>query len=145
MKMLLSLFMLLFFGALSAYIAKQKDRDPVGWFLIGVLLGIFSPLILLFLPNASASKNGPKDTQENEDRLLEIKPGQLSNLDDYSSKEWFYLHGTQHSGPFSFLKIQSLWNEGKIQPVTFVWTEGMAEWKKIADLQNLQNNLKGKS
>jgi len=29
------------FGALSSIVAKQKNRDPAGWFFLGLILGVF--------------------------------------------------------------------------------------------------------
>lgn len=40
-------------GISSAIIAKNKDRDVIGWFMIGVILGIFGIIIAAAVPKVT--------------------------------------------------------------------------------------------
>lgn len=43
------------FGVVSAFAAGWKGRNPVGWFLLGLLIGPFALLLLLFAPSLKAT------------------------------------------------------------------------------------------
>ncbi|QLH35715.1 MAG: DUF4339 domain-containing protein [Parachlamydiaceae bacterium] len=132
MRMLISLLLLLFFAFLSAYIAKQRGRDPVAWFMIGILLGVFSPLLLLILKPLT-EQEGERETEENED--LKLAPQKEFLEIGYAQKEWFYLDKSrQQQGPVYFSALKLLWVEEKITPATYVWSEGMDQWKRIQEL-----------
>ena len=49
LSLLLSLILLLIIASFSAHYANQKGRNPIAWFIIGTIIGIFAPLILFFL------------------------------------------------------------------------------------------------
>lgn len=139
MRMLISLFLLLFFAFLSSYIAKQRGRDPVAWFMIGILLGIFAPVLLLFLKPLQPSQG--TDIEENEDVKLAPPPQELF-MKSYIDKEWFYLDiRHQQQGPVYFNILKSLWMEEKITPKTYVWSEGMNQWKRIGELPGFAEAL----
>lgn len=143
MRMLISLALLVFFGAISAYLAKKRGRDPVAWYVMGMLLGIFAPLILLILKPLIPSDAAPSPTTPEENENYKLAQVNFSNLiRDYSSKEWFYLGiDCTPQGPYAFDALKSHWQEGKIAARTFVWTEGMAKWQRIQELPNLEEAL----
>lgn len=139
MRMLISLFLLLIFAFLSAYMAKQRGRDPVAWFMIGILLGVFSPLLLLFLKPLKPGMG--EDTEVNEDAKLAQLPEEPLTK-PYIDKEWFYLDkNRQQQGPVYFSALKPLWLEEKITPATYVWTEGMVQWKRIRELPGFVETL----
>lgn len=139
MRMLISVALLLFFAFISAYIAKQKGRDPVGWFMIGILLGIFSPLLLLILK--PLNKDLEEETEIDENMKL-APPIEETSPIKYSDKEWFYLdNSNKQQGPLYFSALRNLWAEKKIGESTYVWTEGMQKWIRIRELAGFVDSL----
>ena len=56
----------------SAIIASGKNRNGVGWFVIGILLGVFALIIIICLPGFSAAQvaeeDGPVETLFDKER-----------------------------------------------------------------------------
>lgn len=56
------LFWIVLFSILSslvcAIISAQKDRDEANWFWIGLLLGVFGVVLILFLPPIPDGRKG---------------------------------------------------------------------------------------
>jgi hypothetical protein len=136
-RMMVSLFLLFFLAAFSAYVAKQRGRDPLVWFMLGILLGIFS-LILLFVLKPFEGDH-PEQKNKIEENLtpkygaLAEEIGEVS----YENKKWFYLDQAHHQqGPIYFRELYTLWLDNKITPLTYVWSEGMADWQRIHELPN---------
>lgn len=46
---------------------------------------------------------------------------------------WYYVEGSQRVGPHSTEEIQTLINNGTLQPHTLVWKAGMQTWAKAQD------------
>jgi GYF domain 2 len=138
MRMFISITLLLFFSFLSAYIAKRRGRDPVAWFMIGVLLGIFAPILLMILKPLDSKA---RDVEKNED----VQLGQMIEEDAPSpnlSKDWFYMDSAYlQQGPVNFLALKTLWEDKNINPATYVWAEGMADWKRVAEVSGLQDDF----
>ena len=136
--MLISLFLLLFFGLFTSFIARQRGRDPVGWFMLGMLLGIFAPLLLMILPPKVAEES-LTNTEENEDE-------KLAHF-EYHSKEcflknWFIVDKTaQMVGPLSLEKLKYFWEEGMVHSHSYIWTEGMMNWQKVQEIPGLEDVL----
>ena len=60
--------------------------------------------------------------------------------DQQATKNWYYLdahNATQ--GPFQEFALRNFLAEQIIQPTTYVWTEGMPEWKKYHDVFDVVN------
>lgn len=145
-NMILSFILLLIIASLTAYYANRKGRNPLLWFIIGVLLGIFAPLILLFF---SAVKSEPADVA----RGLKISPPdssrqQLSDsqlksddlkLQEEENKLWYYLdQNHQQIGPVSVIALRELWNRGLLELNNYVWSDGMEQWEKVDNLPELK-------
>lgn len=140
MRMFLSFVFLLFLAGLTGFFAKKRGRDPVGWFLLSLLIGIFALLILFILP--TRAKESANDLEVDEDKLL--FGSSTSEEGGVYSKEWFYLDvDHKQIGPISFDKLQDVWEEGVIAERTFVWCEGMTRWVKIQDMAMLHEALQG--
>lgn len=124
-------------GTATAYFADQRGRDPLVWFMLGMLLGFLGLLLLFLLP--PVSDEGP--VEEAEYNLLnqkEVSP----QSHDYMIKEWFYYDDRRNrQGPIRFENLRELWKKGHIGEETFVWSEGMDGWKKIEEIQNLYAHL----
>ena len=59
--------------------------------------------------------------------------------------EWCYIDSATNEGrgPVSLRDIEVLWETGEITSQTFVWRQGMTEWKKIMELPDLQKKIYG--
>jgi GYF domain 2 len=144
MNSFLNLLILFLIGTTTAYFANQKRRDPYIWFAIGILLGIFGFLLLLFLPPIEDKQKPAQDQKEKSDGTLTIEaaPDTSQPPHDYLIKDWFYIDTSkQQAGPVNFDLLKPLWKEQKIGALTFVWAEGMQEWKKIQDIPTLLRAL----
>ena len=142
MRMFVSFLLMLFFSFLSAYVAKKRGRNPTAWFAICVLFGIFAPIILMILKpiNGKQEKSIFLDPMDDED--IEVKPIALSLTEQYSLKDWFYMDSSHtQQGPLSLLQMEKLWKDQKINKNTYVWSEGMTDWKYIKDVAGLQDSL----
>lgn len=150
-NMLLSFILLLLIASFTAYYANRKGRSPVAWFVIGILLGIFAPLILLFFPavkNEQRDKELPTMTVSNPDPSLEQVPkpvlteAELKHQEE-ADKLWYYLdQNHEQIGPVSIIALRELWKRGKLEINNYVWSDGMEEWKKIDNLPELKDSLK---
>lgn len=139
MRMLISVLLLLFFASLSAYLARQRGRDPVAWFMIGILLGIFAPLLLILL---KPLQMGDEDKEEIETIRSSSTQVQESPAQSYLNKEWFFVdENHQQQGPVNFDQLKVLWQENKITLATYVWSQGMSQWIKIEDLPDITEAL----
>lgn len=138
--MLVSLVLLTFFGLLTAYIAKQRGRDPVAWFMIGMFLGIFGPLLIMILPPVNPAKeNVLTGTEESEDQKLGSFEFQTTSP---LMKEWYLLDANaKQSGPHAFGHLKSMWDEGLLHSKSFVWTEGMGKWERLKEIPELESAL----
>lgn len=126
----------LLFGGVSSYFAAKRGRDPFAWFMIGMLLGILGLLLLFLLPPlAEKPKEGETETAAPVPEPSEIRePGRLN--------EWFYLDTTRNQiGPIPFHQLKKAWGEGIINPETLVWSQGLPDWKKVAELPSLRDLL----
>jgi len=139
--LLICLFILL--GGISAYFAKERGRDPLTWFVIGVCFGFMGLLLLFLLPSygksavaaaaaATAAKTeGPSLSSQND-----------VHRHEYWEKEWFYLDADhKQQGPYAFDRFQDLWEIGKLNSRSFVWCESLKEWQKIEKLPALLDLL----
>jgi len=145
---LLSFILLLIIASFTAYYANRKGRNPLLWFVIGILLGIFAPLILLFLSphKGDTAQNGKLTIKvSNPDSSLldlsqtspqiELKPSEEDKL-------WYYLdQDHQQMGPVSLVALRELWNRGQLELNSYVWSNGMEEWQKVEELPELKKCL----
>ncbi len=139
MQIVLSIILWLLIGAATAYFANQRGRDPLVWFMAGMLLGFLGLLLLFLLPTVNE-----EEIKETEYNLLQdpSEKGLPLHPRDYLIKDWYYYDNNQaRQGPVPFENLQSLWNNGYISQETFVWSEGMNNWKKVEELPNLFTHL----
>lgn len=125
-------------GTACAYFAYQRGRDPYFWFAIGLFFGLLGLLVLMFLPvitSEEASKKEFADVQA----VPQIPP---VHENDYMIKDWFWIDKTgQQQGPIRYEILKTLWNENKVDALSFVWSEGMESWKRIEELPALNQGL----
>lgn len=130
MQMMVSLVLWVLMGSLNAYFAHKRGRDPIAWFMIGILLGILGLGLLFLLPRLEQ----PPGTEEIND------PQDVTS--DYAKNEWFYLDvARQQQGPVQWRFLKNQWADGLINADSLVWSEGMANWSRVAELPGLKEEL----
>lgn len=141
MEILLTVILWILMGTSNSYFAASRGRDPFAWFLIGMLLGVFGLLLLFLLPPVEVSEQEKSEEFEVEE-FVEEEPSITASQSGYRFRDWFYLDEKQQQlGPFSFQSLRKNWELGKLKDGTFVWSEGMENWRKIQDLPGLKENL----
>jgi len=125
-------------GAATAYFANQRGRDPLAWFMLGMLLGFFGLLLLFVMPPLAREDEPP---QEAEYALL--RPEKAPENHAYLLKDWYYYdEEKKQQGPIRFDELKALWENGKINEETFVWEEGLPDWKQVLDLDGVYKHLR---
>lgn len=150
-SMILTIILWILTGVATGYLAYRRGRDPYIWFALGIFFGILAILVLVLLPTTKVEEEIAVDRRNEE--IVEGRERQLKereklenapNLQPQSveAKEWFYLDKTrQQQGPLSFYSLNVLWENGEINGQSYVWTEGMAEWKRIQEVEDLYHVL----
>lgn len=151
--MLMSFILLLLIASFTAYYASRKGRNPFIWFVIGTLLGIFAPIILIFLPavknEANQVDSEPTMSISRPDPALhhEALPPPLPTAEELKRQQeedklWYYLdQNHQQMGPVSIVALRELWNTGRLELTSYVWAEGMGQWEKVENLPDLKMAL----
>lgn len=139
MEILLTVILWILMGGATSYFANQRGRDPFAWFLIGMLLGLLALLLLFLLPAIDQAED-ERDGEVEVEGIAELQPGEVN--ESYRFKEWFYLDNhNKQLGPLSFQAFKKDWLQGKISEQTFVWSEGMENWRKVQDLPGFKEVL----
>lgn len=142
MDFLIFSIILLLIGSITAHFAAKRGRSPINWFLIGALLGIMGLLLLFLLPNLATGKSLEKSSAAQTTANQPMSFDQPNTVSEYKRKKWFYLDNTHaQQGPVDFEKLMPAWKNKEISGQTFVWSEGMADWKKIEELQQFQSAI----
>src|SRR3954467_9410853 len=55
-------------------------------------------------------------------------------MDGFTDKKWFVYIGDHHEGPFSLEDIQGKMAQGQVTRNSYVWAEGMADWKAMIEM-----------
>lgn len=129
---------ILLIGAITAHYAKKRGRRPTVWFAIGTLFGLLG-LLLLFLMPSYAEKETPEASNL---QPLSPAPVQAPFSQDHLQKEWYYMdENHQQQGPIAFGALKQAWEHKQLIPDTFVWCEGMPDWRQIKDVPNFSDAL----
>jgi hypothetical protein len=127
------LLILFILGAINAYFAKIRGRDPVAWFVIGMLFGVLGILAVFLLPALNKNENGETAGTPKE---LDPTPSKFSH------KDWFFLDDNHtQQGPYSWDGLNAAWRENRFNSTSYIWCEGMPEWKKVEDVDGLLDEL----
>lgn len=142
---LIAFLMGIFWGYITANMAKKKGRDSRAWFFLGFLFNIFAFGILLFLPNQEllkAPSEVPAISANEPQQLLAAPVTQDPKLTTLSHRLWYYLDAEHNQvGPVDFTTLKELKKGGKISLSTFLWSEGMTDWKHLDDLSYLKTEI----
>lgn len=152
MQMIVSFIILIIIASLTAYYADRKGRSFTIWFILGALLGVFAPLILFFLPSLpeeNSDATQPMMTVSQPDPSLSPVSPPLASLPAWKGEEdklWYYLDQEhQQIGPVSIVALRDMWKRGLLELNSYVWTEGMEQWQKVEQLQELREALNKQS
>ena len=139
MQTFLTVTMWIILGFVCAYYAKKQQRNPLLWFCIGLLLGIFGLIILLLLPliqrlqKKSAAKKQPQPAV-----VTDVAPlSPLSSILDplFENTLWYYMDQTSaQKGPMSFTALENDWKDGKLLTTSYIWNEKLTDWKLFSEL-----------
>ncbi len=128
----------LFFGFLCSYLAKKKGKPTLLWFFIGLFLGILGVLlfvILSFLENRKILTPHASPPPKH--------PVPATSLSPPLNQIWYYLDKSrQPQGPLALSELNTLWQGQQLNEQSYLWTEGMVEWKKLHDLTEVSNEIK---
>jgi len=116
-------------GLISSYLAYRRGKNPLLWFLVGALFGLFGVFALFF--SGYIKKKPPTPVA----KVIEPKP----YLFGPANKFWYYLDasGTQ-VGPVSYNGMTTAWKDGTVPVTAFVWHEDLTDWKTLQDLIRLE-------
>lgn len=142
LQVLISFCVFLFFGGVCSYVAKNKGRNPVMWYILGMLFCLLALIVLSLLPSLKTPAQISDETEENEDEKLSGSGFDEKKILAYQQNEWFYLgEDKQPKGPVGFNDLKTLWMDGLLESRSFVWTEGMVNWKRISEMVGLEDAL----
>jgi hypothetical protein len=138
-QLFLSIILWLSIGTATAYLANQRGRDPWIWFMVGMLLGLIGLLILFLLPAPTKEKSSTP-SEEGEFILHETEPAPPAPV---PLDLWYYYDRSQaQQGPVQLENLKNLYHKGDVTDTTYLWCEGMPDWKVLTDLPELQTKLK---
>ncbi len=60
-------------------------------------------------------------------------------MDGTSQKKWFVYLSDHHEGPFALSEIESLMRQGTVTQRSYVWCQGMTDWKVMSDVDAFQS------
>lgn len=121
-------------GLISSYLAYRRGKNPILWFLVGALFGLFGVFALFFSGHLRRKQPTPVP------KVAEPQP----YLFGPTNKFWYYLDasGTQ-IGPVSYNGITTAWKNGTVPATAFVWHEDLGDWQTLQNLirvEGVQNN-----
>lgn len=141
-EILLTTVMWLLVGAATARLARKRGRDPAAWFVWGVLFGIFTFILLWFLP--AFSKKEEKPTLATPVTAIAPVARAAAPVTVAAAVQQWYLVDLkrEQQGPLPFESLKDAWQRGELTPQALVWTCGMQQWQKIEQLPYLCEQLK---
>jgi hypothetical protein len=63
-------------------------------------------------------------------------------MDGFKEKKWFVYLVDHHEGPFSLEEIREKLSQGQLSGTSYVWADGMADWKMMTDVEVFESILK---
>lgn len=142
--MFLHVLLALLFGTLCADQAKKRGRHPIVWFCLGAFFNLFALIALFILPSSTdgfmsregESKKTPASLPD------QTAAAQIPYLGDPRCRQWFFLDSAKApQGPVAYRNLHSAWDKKQLSAESFVWTEGMIEWKPIHAIPALFERL----
>lgn len=112
-------------GLTASHFAKKRGRSAYLWFWIGFCFQILGVLAVFLVPKRKKPPSPPSPTL-------------MIEKNDAWLKMWYYLdlsHSQQ--GPIEFPDLIQKWKVQEIALSSYVWGEGMKEWKQLTELPEL--------
>jgi len=136
---LFSVILWLIIGGICSQVAKQRGRRPMIWFFIGVVLGVIGLIILYIMPPKKIALAVASSTPAPSQQTIEVSVSPAEPEDPlYETLLWYYLdEANKQYGPMSFSALQGAWDDDQITSSTYVWNEGMENWKMLEELSGL--------
>ena len=144
MYLLFSTLLWIVIGCICSNTAKQRGRNPISWFFLGIALGVIGLIILYILPPKLEMAAAAPTPSPNNDLPLEvsISPSQASPPKEITIL-WYYLDNEDKQyGPMSFNALQQAWDEDQITSSTYVWNEEMENWKTLEELPDCLSKIR---
>jgi membrane associated rhomboid family serine protease len=118
----------LFFAALSYYMAKGHGGVAFGAHVGGFVAG----LALVALHKAIGKKQPEEPRKPMRVRL----PAAVQALPETHNETptIFLYEADAQAGPFNLYQVQNMLSLGSVTPETLYWSEGMTEWRSVAEL-----------
>lgn len=142
-QMVLGMVMSLIWGFVCMSVAKKRGRDPRAWYALGLFFSIFALAFLLLVPSKKMM-DAAENAKKLEDQNLKAKEEKLKIAynSTLENRKWYYLD-TDHKqiGPVDFKTIKDGKLSGLIKSSTYLWSEGMLDWKKFDHLSYLRTEL----
>ncbi len=136
--MILTMFFWLLMGVSTAYFAQQRGRNPYIWFAIGIFFGLLGLLFVFLLPIVNVNEEMNDSIAEKESFV----PLLSQKSHEFLIKDWFYLDSqNKQQGPIPFNALKKMFEGEELKRNTFVWSEGMSDWKKIEEFGELKDVL----
>lgn len=143
-EVMIALVMGLVWGLACMYFAKKKGRDPKGWFILGLLFSIFAFAALMLIPSEKSMQLAAeaKALQTKKEEELQLKQSFKPLTTTLENRKWFYLdtQNTQN-GPIDLKALKVAKAQGSINSKTYLWSEGMLDWKILEELSYLKTEL----
>lgn len=122
----------LFCALLCASLAQKKGKHPLIWGIIGFSLSIFG-IILFLLQDYFDRKKAKKIKVLEKKQSLEPPP-----VEDF----WYYVDSGCHKiGPVKLRDLENAWEKSNINENSYIWKNGMPEWKKIKEIPEVSKDL----
>lgn len=138
MRLLLTLLIVLTISYLTSNFAAKRGRDRTGWFILGFFFGIFALATVFILPPLNKKEEEP--TVQAKD-LVPQRP--TEPVDHFADHQWHFIDvNSKQKGPLDILDIQIAWDDGLANSDSYVWHEGMSDWKKISEINGLESRLR---
>jgi hypothetical protein len=135
-------------GCLTAYIAKQRNRNPLAWFFIGLFFSLFGLVLLLLLPSKTNLQEKQEDIKVPDIKATHSESAALSGDSMYSGPsmprisrdttlDWYFIdNASKIIGPLKLSALRKTLIESKMDQKTYIWCEEFLDWTLISDLQN---------
>lgn len=142
-----TIFLAVIIGIITGYLASYRGRNPYIWFCIGILFGMIGLLFLFLLPAVGEEEELSEEEVEGLEPVEGIVMNHRQELnrlrEQFLKTDWYYLDNSHNqSDAISFDDLRMFWIKGSVKDATFVWSEGMEDWKRIQELPDLRNCLK---
>lgn len=130
-----TILILLTVSNLISIYAESRGRNRLVWFALGICFGLFALVALVYLPSLKSEAEPVRG------KGVDLTPPKVV-VDPFAHDEWHFIdiNGKQR-GPVDHIDLKLAWSDGIATKEAFVWREGMAEWKKICEVNGLEKYL----